>query len=343
MRSTICRIILIALMAASSPGAVEPDPCQAGLDQFKAGDYATAQRTLSNCVESRHGSANHAFRLALTYRSLKNYEAGLSRTNAALKQSPEDVDLLYLAAYLHYRRNETKDSMVLLSKAYKLAPNDWRLHQLFALNYISFEMHEEAKLSLVKAIALNPNYAELHYQLGRLYFTLNRFEDSIQAMKSALAIMPDYPEVYDSLGLTYEALQDAKRAAENYTKAIEIDRKRGIRDEWPLINYGTFLLHEESPLASLPFLSKALEFNPQSTKANYQMGRALCALKRNAGAEKYFEKTIQLEPSFSSAYYQLATLIRNRGDRERATVLMAQFKALVDKEEKTGASGTPSR
>jgi Tfp pilus assembly protein PilF len=274
---------------------------------------------------------------------LKNYDAGLSRTDAAMKRSPEDVDLLYLAAYLRYRRNETKDSMVLLSKAYRLAPKDWRLHQLFALNYISFDMLEAAKLSLFQAIALNPNNSELYYQLGRLYFTLNRFDDSMQAMKSALAILPDYPEVYDSLGLTYEALQDEKQAAENFAKAIELDRKRGIKDEWPLINYGTFLLRRELPQESLAFLAQALQFRPLSTKANYQMGRALRALRRNDEAEKYFEKAIQLDPSYSSAYYQLATLIRNRGDRDRATVLFAQFKALAEKEKKTGTSVIPSR
>ena len=158
MRSTICGILLLA---ASSLSVGDPGPCQAGLDQFTSGDYAAAQRILWDCVESHLGNATHAFYLALTYRSLKNYDTGLSRTNAALKQSPEDVDLLYLAAYLRYRGNETKDSMVLLSKAYRLAPKDWRLHQLFALNYISFDMLDAAKLSLFQAIALNPNNAEL--------------------------------------------------------------------------------------------------------------------------------------------------------------------------------------
>jgi tetratricopeptide (TPR) repeat protein len=340
MRSTICGMILFT---ASCLSGADSSPCQAGLNQFKSGDYGAAQRILWDCVESHQQNATHAFHLALTYRALKNYDDGLSRTKAALERSPEDVDLLYLAAFLRYRRNETKDSMMLLSKAYRLAPKDWRVHQLFALNYISFDMLEPARLSLLQAIALNPENAELHYQLGRLYFTLNRFKDSIESMKSALAITPDYPEVYDSLGLTYEALQDEKRAAESYLKAIELDRKHGIRDEWPLINYGKFLLHQESPGASLPFLSEALQFNPLSTMANYQMGRALSGLRRNPEAEKYFEKTIQLEPSFSSAYYQLATLIRNRGDRDRATALMAQFKALVDKKEKTGTSSIPSR
>jgi tetratricopeptide (TPR) repeat protein len=340
MRTPICGILLLA---ASSVTAGDAALCDTGLDQFKSRDYAGAQRVLSECVESHLGNATHAFYLALTYRFLKNYDAGLSRVHAAMKRSPEDVDLLYLAAYLRYRRNETKDSMVLLSKAYRLAPKDWRLHQLFALHYISFDMLDSAKLSLFKAIALNPKNAELYYQLGRLYYTLNRFQDSIEAMKSALSMVPDYPEVYDSLGLTYEALGDEKQAAENYTKAIELDRKQGVKDEWPLINYARFLSHQESPAASLPLLDEALQLNPLSKMANYQMGRALRALRRDAEAEKYFEKTIQLDPSFSSAYYQLATLMRDRGDRDRATVLMAQFKALVDKENKTGASGTTSR
>lgn len=323
--------------------AEDPAPCRAGLDQYSSGNYAAAQPLLSDCVESHQGNATHALYLALTYRSLKNYDAGLSRTDAALQRSPEDVDLLYLAAWLRYRRNETKDSMILLSKAYRFAPKDWRLHQLFALNYISFDMLDTAKLSLLQAIALNPRNAELYYQLGRLYYTQNRFEDSLESMKSALSIVPDYPEVYDSLGLTYEALRDDKQAAECYAKAIDLDRNLGIRDEWPLIDYGTFLIQRESPRESLPLLSQALQFNPASTKANYQMGRALRALGRKAEAEKYFEKAIQLDPSFSSAYYQLASLMRDRGDRDRFRVLISQFRALVEKEKESRKPGNPGR
>jgi Tfp pilus assembly protein PilF len=317
--------------------------CREGLDQFSSGNYAAAQHLLSDCVESHQGNATHALYLALTYRSIKNYDAGLSRTNAALQRSPDDVDLLYVAAWLRYRRNETKDSMILLSKAYRFAPKDWRLQQLFALNYISFDMLDTAKVSLLQAIVLNPGNAELHYQLGRLQYTQNRFEDSLGSMKSALSIQPDYPDVYDSLGLTYEALRDDKKAAECYTRAIELNRHRGIRDEWPLINYGTFLIQRESPRESLPLLTQALQFNPASAKANYQMGRALRALGRKAEAEKYFEQAIQADPSFPSAYYALATLLRDRGDRARFKVLISQFTALVQKEKSSGKPGNAGR
>lgn len=61
------------------------------------------------------------------------------------------------------------------------------------------------------------------------------------------------------------------------------------------------------------------------------MGRALRALGQDSEAEGFFEKAIQSDPSFSSAYYQLAMLMRARGDDGRFAALIGQFKASVEK------------
>ena len=137
---TTMRSVILLFVVAASLNAQAPPQCQAGLDQVKSGDYASAQNSLWSCVESGSGDPTHTYYLTLTYRQLKDYDSGLSRANADLKQTPNSVELLYLAAFLHYRRGENKDSMLLLSKAYKQAPDDWRIHQLFALNYITFNM-----------------------------------------------------------------------------------------------------------------------------------------------------------------------------------------------------------
>lgn len=322
-------IILFAVVA--SLNAQSSTLCQTGVDQVKSHDYVRAQASLWSCIKSGLGTPTDTFDLTLTYRQLKNYDSGLSKANAALKQNPENVEMLYLAAFLHYRQGDSKDSMLLLSKAYKHDPNDWRIHQLFALNYITFKMYPAVEAELTRAIALNPTNAELEYQLGRLYFFLNWFNKSVEAMKRALAITPDYPEVYDSLGLTYASRHEPRLAAESWAKAIELDRQYGIKDEWPLIDYAEFLFfYQNSPQTSLPLLSQALEFNPRSPEANYQMGRVMSALHRNAAAEKYFEKTVELDPSYSYAYYQLGQLMEERGARARGAVLLNRFKELSE-------------
>jgi Tfp pilus assembly protein PilF len=64
------------------------------------------------------------------------------------------------------------------------------------------------------------------------------------------------------------------------------------------------------------------------------MGRVMRALHRNAEAEKYFEKTIEYDPSFKYAYYQLGTLLQKRGDTARASFLLERFKVLDQTNEK---------
>jgi hypothetical protein len=91
--------------------------------------------------------------------AVSHNDSGLSKANADLKQTPESVELPYLAAFLHYRRRESKDSMLLLSKAYKQTPDDWRIHQLFALNYITRILCHSAPLPVCGFVRMIESFA----------------------------------------------------------------------------------------------------------------------------------------------------------------------------------------
>jgi tetratricopeptide (TPR) repeat protein len=327
----------VAGLTASILYAQGSASCEAGLASYRAGELAKAQDALWACVESGRGNETHALYLAQTYRSLKNYEPGLSRVDIALQKLPDHVDLLYVAGYLRYRNNETKESMMLATKAYRFAPKDWRIHQLFALNYISFEMLEAAKLSLRQAISLKPDNAELYYQLARLYFTLGSFVDSIEISKKALAFVPDYPEVYHNLALSYEGSGNVALAIQNFEKAIELNRKYNRQDEWPYIDFAVYQRMGGKPEAVMPLLQEALRINPHSAKANYEMGELLRDLRRYEEARKYTEIAHELDPCNAGAIYGLAILTRQLGDLTRSTALFKRFKEL-EREEKEPAN-----
>src|SRR5438270_10862701 len=98
MRFTIRGVILL-LLRVSFLNAQGPASCETGLARFRSGNFAAAQDSLWECMESGSGNETHALYLALTYRPLKNYESGLTRTEKALRTFPDNLDLLYVAAY----------------------------------------------------------------------------------------------------------------------------------------------------------------------------------------------------------------------------------------------------
>jgi len=59
-------------------------------------------------------------------------------------------------------------------------------------------------------------------------------------------------------------------------------------------------------------------------------------LKHNTEAEGYFEQTIAADPQYSYAYFQLAALVRARGDQVQASALMQKYKSLMKKNAGTG-------
>jgi tetratricopeptide (TPR) repeat protein len=318
-------IRLVVLIGVALRGQTQ-EACERGLADFHAGRIAEAQAGLWECVESARGTETHSLYLAQTYRGLKNYESGLTRADVALQHKPDSLDLLYLASYLRYRSNQTKNSMALASKAYKLAPDDWRIHQVFALNYISFNMLEEAKLSLLQALRLKPDNAELHYQLARLYFTQGAFVNSIKASKQAIDIFPDYLEAHHNLALSYEGNGDVDLAIASFQKAVDLNRKYKRQDELPLIDFAVYQRMRGAPEAALPLLEEALLINPRSSKANYEMGELLRNTRQYREAKRYLEVAHDLDPCNARVIYGLAMVTRILGDAPRATALLKRFK-----------------
>lgn len=321
-RVAVCAVFLAGAFLKGE----SQEPCEQGMAEFGAGRFSESQITLWRCMDSGRAHGTHAVYLAQTYRGLKNYEPGLALADAALARRPRSVDLLYIAAWLRYRRNEIRESMALASKAYEITSEDWRIHQVFALNYISLNMLEEARLSLSRAIQLKPDNAELHYQLARLYFTQGAFIKSIQASKKALEIFPDYPEAHHNLALSYEGSGDVNLATSSFRKAVDLNRTYRRMDELPLIDFAVYQRMGGMPEAALSLLGEALLINPRSSKAQYEVGESYRDMKRYQEAKKHLELAHELDRCNARALYGLAMVTRILGDARRASALLVRFK-----------------
>ena len=301
--------------------------------------FETAQQLLWQCVMSEGRQPQDVVNLSLTYRALKNYDDGRRSVDAALKQTQANEDLHYVSAYLFFRTQQYQLSIQELRTAYLMKQNDWRIHQLFALNFTEEKAYGNAEQEFIRAIRLNRENAELYYQLARLYYTQQRFREAIDACNHAIRLAPDYVEAYDNLGLAYHAIGDIPHAIASFSRAINLTTKAGTVDAWPYINYAV-MLEEHSPGSAIPLLKQAIAMDSQNVEANYQLGRSLRQAGRLTEAQVYFEKAIVIDPDFKAAYYALATLLRKENP-EKSADLFRKFQALRDQNsahDQTGAS-----
>jgi tetratricopeptide (TPR) repeat protein len=314
--------LLAATLARGQDG-----PCERGRDLLASKSYPEAQEALWKCVLAGAPGREPAHLLTQTYRELRNYEDGVQRITAVLSGRSASVDLLYLAAFLQFRLRHHQASIELLSRALPLDNYDWRVHHLFALNYIVLHKAEALK-EMQRAIELNPSNPEMHYQLARLHYTESRFQESIAASHQALALFPEYPEVYNNLALCYQALSENTKAVENFERAIVLTRKIQRRDEWPFLNYAAFLMKDGEYEKTLPLLREAVALTPESAKTYYYLGRALRNVDQIAEAQAALEKSIELDPQDPASHYELATLLSRRGEKARAKVMFERFEGL---------------
>ena len=147
-------VAALLLLVPVTVVAEQSESCARGVEQFTQQRYREAQSTLWECVSSGTQTPEQTLDLASTYREIKNYDEGLERVANEMKRRHGDEDLIYLGAFLQFRRGQFEASVALLNLAYKQNPNDWRLHQLYALNYVEAGWVSAAEQEFDRAIKL---------------------------------------------------------------------------------------------------------------------------------------------------------------------------------------------
>jgi tetratricopeptide (TPR) repeat protein len=320
-------LCIVVAFAALAP-AETLRSCAEGRELFTRQQWAPAQERLWECVANGAPGREHAYQLTLTYRELKNYEHGFSSLR---KISAVTVDRLYLEGFLLFRTSAHRQSVEVLGRAHRLDPGDWRLHQMFALNYVVMEIQEGAEQEFQAAVSLNPDNAELWYQLARFLYTQNRFPESLAASEKALSLWPGYADAHNNLALCFDALAQPAKVREHYEKAIELNRRTSRADEWPLLNYAAFLIKEERIEDSLAMLERALDINVRSARAYYLRGKALRKLDRLTDARQALSRSIELDPNEPGAYYELGGVLRKTGDIAASRRMFEKFDSVRKK------------
>ncbi|WP_122207487.1 tetratricopeptide repeat protein [Pseudomonas viridiflava] len=186
------------------------------------GNAAEASKRLA---EAREAQPEFAIQLYLieaeTLTSNDHADRGWQVLSQALKQYPDDINLLYTRAMLAEKRNDLAQMEKDLRAIIKREPEN-----AMALNALGYTLSDrttryaEAKALIEKAHEINPDDPAVLDSLGWVNYRLGNLDEAERLLRKALERFPDH-EVAAHLGEVLWAKGEQREARQVWAKALE--------------------------------------------------------------------------------------------------------------------------
>jgi type IV pilus assembly protein PilF len=158
--------------------------------------------------------------------------------------------------------------------------------------------------------------ARLRLELASAYFGRGQMTVALDQVKLAIAADPNLVEAFNLRGLIYASLGDDKLAEESFRRALML----GPRDADTMNNFGWYLCQQKRYAESIALFNQALAV-PQYRDAPRTL-LALGVCQSHAGqlaeSQRSLERAQELDPTNPAAAINLAAVLYQRGDYERA-------------------------
>ena len=160
--------------------------------------------------------------LGLLSTELGQNDQAVQELSDALKLDSRNAEAYSALADLYYRQGRMKDVEPNFQKSVELAPDDWRMANIFGLYYVNVGKPDLALLQFQKAVNLTPENARALGNLGLSYRLLNRLPEARASLEHAIQLEPS-ANPYRNLGTVFLEEGEYPQAAETFKKEIELD------------------------------------------------------------------------------------------------------------------------
>jgi type IV pilus assembly protein PilF len=156
---------------------------------------------------------------------------------------------------------------------------------------------------LLEAEQMNPDDHILQNYLGQVYLAKNKPDLAVTHFKKALQLKPDYAVAKNNRGVAY--LNEQK-----YDEAIAIFKEVSgdllyATPHYPLTNIGFAYYMKKDYKEAEIYYQKALELEPSFPLALRGLGRTYLAMGKGAAAQAALTAAIDSDPTSAEAYYAL--------------------------------------
>uniref|UniRef100_A0A4W3I6B1 Protein O-mannosyl-transferase TMTC3 n=1 Tax=Callorhinchus milii TaxID=7868 RepID=A0A4W3I6B1_CALMI len=267
------------------------------------------------------------------------YEAALKFFIQATRVQPDDIGAHMNVGRTYKNLKKTKEAedaymlakslmpQVIPGKKYaaRVAPNHLNVYlNLANLIRANESRLEEADQLYRQAISMRPDFKQAYINRGELLLKMSRPLEARDAYIKAVELDRTNADLWYNLAIVYIELKEPAEALKHFNQALEINASHKLS----LFNSG--LLMQESgdprlrPEAEKRFLSY-VDMEPKDANGYFNLGMLAMDAKQNSKAEAWMKKSIQVEPGFRSALFNLALLYSQIGRELEALPVLAEL------------------
>jgi Flp pilus assembly protein TadD len=183
-----------------------------------------------------------------------------------------------------------------------------------------------------EAIRLKPDFADAQNNLGLVLAQANEDEAAVTAFREAIRLAPTWADAHANLGATLAAT-DPAAAVHELGKAIQLDPS-SVKAQYNLaLAYGASAEHGVNK--EIEQLRKVIAVAPDFARAHLALGRALLESGTVSGAIEPLQQAVRLDPSVGEAHYQLGLALSRAGRKTEAMPELQKGREIVVSDERT--------
>jgi len=217
----------------------------------------------------------HTFKQALELYNQNKLQQAELILDELLKDGNNGIDTLYLHGIIDFKLSKIALALEYFHKTSEKSPQHAESHYNMGLCYAYLEKTEEAVTHYKKALELNPRHANSMNNLGAIYFDRKELDKAEELYLKALACQPNNNNAMSNLGNVLFAKNKTEDALACYWSAVTMEPGEDVvfNKASAYNNIGFVHLEDRKINDSFKFFDKAIEVDPTYTEAYFNKAR----------------------------------------------------------------------
>lgn len=357
------RLLLLLLLYASFAPAqqVQPDRLLShAIEAQQRGDLPTAIREYQELLKLKPNMVDVRVNLGAALADSGRFDDAIAQYRLALHDVADKNPIRLNLGLAYYKKGDLEAASREFEELHKVRPEDAQVAILLGDSEVRLGRGAEAAAmlsSMEAANAANPDFeyvlgtallqegnrregaqklstlaertqnADAYLLAGSTFLDLNDFEHARADLEAALRLKPDLPHIYTLTGMARDQTGDQAAAEPAFREALRKDPN----DFNANLYLGSILYKRRSMDEAQQYLDHALQLNPTSSMARYEVAIWNSTSGHYEQAAKYLEDVTRTDPEWlqphielANVYYRLHRPQDGAKEREIVTRLTAQ-------------------